>query len=79
MNIHSTSLDMLQKHQGTMNEQKGERLHGIKYPRMEYLDQTDSQATELETDFIPEEVELAETNSNSKSICKSGKRKRRLQ
>ena len=77
MKVYSTSLGVLQKHQGTMTEQKGQRLQGKKYPRLEYMDQTDSQETELETDFIPEEVELAETNSNSKSTCKKGRRKRR--
>ena len=77
MSVHSTSLGVLQKRQGTMTEQKGQRLHGNKYPRLECLDRSVSKATELETDLIPEEVELAETNSNSQSIYKRGKRKRR--
>ena len=44
-----------------------------------HVDQTDSQATELEANFIPEEPQLPEANSNSKSICKSRRRKRRKQ
>ena len=59
MNIDSTSLDLWERYQGTVTEQKGPILHGNKFPRLEYLDQSDLQVAELETASIPKRMRIS--------------------